>query len=129
MVDKVDVIDELGRTVPMPPRSSREVLIVSPERIAELEAECTELIAGFQDQLDANAVIHGSNIILREVRDGRITELEAEVKRLRGALEVYADEEHWSVFYSTRYDRQLRTWLGSDYKAWMVAQTALEPHP
>ena len=43
MVDEFDVIEELGRTVHMPPRSSREVVIVSPERIAALEAEVKRL--------------------------------------------------------------------------------------
>ena len=43
MSDEFDVIDELGRPVHMPPRSSREVVIVTPEHIAALEAEIARL--------------------------------------------------------------------------------------
>ena len=38
-----DVIDELGKYVPMEPRRSYPVVIVTPERIAALEAENTRL--------------------------------------------------------------------------------------
>jgi len=38
-----DVIDELGKYVPMEPRRSYPVVIVTPERIAALEAEVERL--------------------------------------------------------------------------------------
>ena len=38
-----DVIDELGKHVPMEPRRSYPVVIVAPERIAALQAEVARL--------------------------------------------------------------------------------------
>ena len=58
---------------------------------------------------------------------GRITALEAEVERLRGALREYADENNWSQYFlNPRYS--IRTWLG-DFEAWHIARAALEPKP
>ncbi len=54
----------------------------------------------------------------------RIVALEAEVKRLREALKVYADLDNWSVYRSDR-GRRVRCWLGA-LDAWDVARAALE---
>ena len=43
MSEKFDAIDELGKAAHMPPKSTQDVLIVDPGRIAELEAEVERL--------------------------------------------------------------------------------------
>ena len=43
MSEEFDAIDELGKAAHMPPKSTRDVLIVDPGRIAELEAEVERL--------------------------------------------------------------------------------------
>ena len=43
MSEEFDAIDELGKAVRIPPKSTRDVLIVDPGRIAELEAEVERL--------------------------------------------------------------------------------------
>ena len=43
MSEEFDAIDELGKATHMPPKSTRDVLIVDPGRIAELEAEVERL--------------------------------------------------------------------------------------
>ena len=43
MGEEFDAIDELGKAAHMPPKSTRDVLIVDLGRIAELEAEVERL--------------------------------------------------------------------------------------
>jgi len=81
MNDELDTIEQLGQAVRMPPRSSRGVLIVTPERIAELE-----------DQAERDAATMLALAQTANVKTERIAALEAEVARLRALLAQLVNE-------------------------------------
>ena len=90
MSEKFDAIDELGKAAHMPPKSTRDVLIVDPGCIAELEAEVERL-----------RLVHPVEIVTPE----RLRMLQAlldENARLREAAQRLIDDvpvcvcaDHW----------------------------------
>ena len=103
MSEEFDAIDELGKATHMPPKSTRDVLIVDPGRIAELEAKLQKWHNWERAWVfgpDEGVPWPGNPGTVDPVQTCH--ELEAEVERLREAAQRLIDDvpvcvcaDHW----------------------------------
>ena len=132
MSEEFDAIDELGKAAHMPPKSTRDVLIVDPECIERLRTMLAELRETTLDGLphsepgECPTWYDKCNCTVENLQHNikRADEAEAENARLREAL-----QDIWLVADTTPIVHMVGPEAGAMRKMGHIARKALEPQP